>query len=99
MFADNSWYFRNALVRANYDDEEVSSDHSSLLDYIPDSTVVQIESPQIDISYKKLVEDILEYKESENTDESFMYELSDLKPNKTISLNIQSSLYQIIITK
>jgi transcription-repair coupling factor (superfamily II helicase) len=57
-----------------------TSEKSSLLDYANKPIVVFYNKDQIDIAYKKLCEDILNYNTSNNTNDKYMYELEELNP-------------------
>ena len=79
----------NILIKAI---DEVSTDnHSSLFDYALNPIVVYVDKSQIDASYKKLMEDIIEYKENNEIDEKLMYNLEDINDNKRIYLNMFAS--------
>lgn len=69
--------------------EVVSDTNSSLCDYLNDPLVVMINRDQIDIAYKKLLEDVEEYKLSEEVTSSkkYMFELEDITYNKVMYLN------------
>ncbi|MBQ6840857.1 MAG: transcription-repair coupling factor [Bacilli bacterium] len=68
-------------------DESADTQHSSLYDYANEPVVVSIDRPQIDASYRKLLEDITEYSNKEDIHEKLMYELSDIKISHEIYLN------------
>ncbi len=69
--------------------EVISDTNSSLCDYLDDPLVVMINRDQIDLAYKKLFEDIAEYKLSEEVDSSkkYMFEMEDITYNKVMYLN------------
>lgn len=68
-------------------DEQISHDSSSLLDYVKSPFLINIDKTQIDVSYKKLVYDITDYKEKNNIKDSLMFLLEDLYVDNEISLN------------
>lgn len=69
--------------------EVISDTNSSLCDYLDDPLVVMINRDQIDLAYKKLLEDIDEYKLSEEVSDSkkYMFEMEDITYNKVMYLN------------
>lgn len=69
--------------------EVISDTNSSLCDYLDDPLVVMINRDQIDLAYKKLLEDIDEYKLSEEVSDSkkYMFEIEDITYNKVMYLN------------
>ena len=72
--------------------EEVATDEvSSLFDYANNPLVVYIDKEQIDASYKKLLEDILEYNTKNNLNDKLMYELNDIKDFDKIFVNLINS--------
>ena len=60
---------------------------NSLLDYMNDCCVFFDDYDLIDSSYKKLVEEVLNYKKENNLTDDLMFKLEDLKANKTIYLS------------
>ena len=79
-------------------DEIVDNDVSSFFDYAENPNVVYIDKPQIMASYKKLVEDILEYKESTDTKEKLMFDLESINIKNSVSLNnFQTGKNDIVI--
>ena len=61
---------------------EIETDiKSSLYDYSNDGIVVYLNKEQINVSYKKLCEELVEFKKNNSDIENFMYELSDINPN------------------
>lgn len=67
---------------------EIETDeHSSLIDYLDNPLVIIINKDQIDIAYKKLQEDILEYNHSQNTNNKYMYDITDIKYDYVQYLN------------
>ena len=80
-------------------DEISDTEYSSLYDYARDPIVINIDRPQIDASYKKLLEDIIEYKEKEKITDSLMFLLEEINANYQISLNNFSSNTNDIVIK
>ncbi len=76
--------------------EEVATDEvSSLFDYANNPLVVYIDKEQIDASYKKLLEDILDYNTKNNLNDKLMYELDDIKDFNKIFVNLINSGQEI----
>ena len=76
--------------------EEVATDEvSSLFDYANNPLVVYIDKEQIDASYKKLLEDILDYNTKNNLNDKLMYELDDIKDFDKIFVNLINSSGEI----
>ena len=72
--------------------EEVATDEvSSLFDYAKNPLVVYIDWEQIKASYKKLCEDIIEYKEKNEINDKLMYELEDIRDFDKIYVNLINS--------
>jgi transcription-repair coupling factor (superfamily II helicase) len=67
--------------------EIVSDSNSSLCDYLDDPYVVMINRDQIDVSYEKLQNDILEYNESQNSSKKYMYDLEEISYSHVLYLN------------
>lgn len=67
--------------------EVISDTNSSLCDYLDDPLVIMINRDQIDIAYKKLLEDILEYNNNANTDIKYMYVFEEISYNHVMYLN------------
>ncbi|MCR5787581.1 MAG: transcription-repair coupling factor [Bacilli bacterium] len=68
--------------------EILSSEYSSLYDYIDPEWTFFIDKPQIDAAYKKLEEDISEYFERKNeTYHKLMYSFNDIKYKNYNNLN------------
>ena len=69
--------------------EIISEDNSSLVDYLDDPIVVMINKGQIEAGYKKLLEDIIEYKDNEgiDKDKKYMFEFDDIRSHNCIYLN------------
>jgi len=57
-----------------------TNEKSSLYDYTNDGIVIYLNKQQIDVSYEKLCEEILEFKNSNNINEKYMYELNEIVP-------------------
>lgn len=72
--------------------EVVSENNSSLCDYLDNPLVMMINRDQIDISYKKLLEDMYEYRLNEDIDSSrkFMFEWEEIYYDKVMYLNTVS---------
>jgi len=68
-------------------DDEAEGSFSSLYDYTDNGILVNIEKPQIEVAYRKLLEDITEYRNNENINEKLMFELADINPEYEICLN------------
>jgi len=67
--------------------EIISDSNSSLVDYMNNPYVVIINRDQIDISYNKLLEDIKEYNDSNNSNNKYMFEIEEISYDKVIYLN------------
>ncbi|MGN1379371.1 MAG: transcription-repair coupling factor [Bacilli bacterium] len=59
----------------------------SLYDYCNDSILINIDKPQIEATYKKLSEDVLNYNIQNNITEKTLFSLGEIKPKFEISLN------------
>lgn len=70
-------------------DEITTDGYSSLVDYLENPIVVYYDYEQIEVAYKKLLEDILEYKESKeiSKDTEYMYQIEDFKVSKEIYID------------
>lgn len=79
----------NILVKAI--EEVATNEVSSLYDYAKRPIVVYIDDLQIKASYKKLCEDILEYKTKNEINDKLMYELDDINDNDKIYINLIDS--------
>jgi len=55
-------------------------DKSSLYDYTNDGIVIYLNKEQIDVAYKKLCEEIIEYNEVNNVSDKYMYDLDEINP-------------------
>lgn len=61
--------------------EEIeTSTKNSLYDYSNDGIVIYLNKEQIDISYEKLSEELLNYQSNENRQDKFMYEINEINP-------------------
>ncbi len=67
--------------------EIINSEHSSLLDYANDAIVIYLNKGQIDVSYQKLCNEIVEYNESKDINDKYMYELQELNPEFELYLD------------
>ena len=61
-------------------DEIETSEKSSLYDYTDDGIVVYLNKEQIDVSYEKLCDELISYKENNQINENFMYEFNEINP-------------------
>ena len=61
-------------------DEIETKDKNSLYDYTENGIVVYLNKEQIDVSYEKLCEELVEFKEKEIIQDNFMYELNEINP-------------------
>ena len=68
-------------------DEIKTKNVISVYDYLEDPIVVNIEKPQIEAAYKKLSEEILEYKKDNDVKEDLMFNLNDILVKYELSLN------------
>ena len=69
-------------------DEVSTSGHNSLFDYANKPVVVYVDRSQIEASYRKLAEDIVQYKDSNDISEKLMYELEDIPDYDRIYVNL-----------
>ncbi len=76
----------NIVVKAI--DEVASDDNDSLFNYANNPLVVYIDKSQIDASYKKLVEDIFEYKLNNDIESKLMFEIDDINDKDKIYINL-----------
>ncbi len=84
----------NIVVKAI--DEVASDDNDSLFNYANNPIVVYIDKSQIDASYKKLVEDIFEYKLNYEIESKLMFEIDDINDKDKIYINLfESGKYNI----
>ena len=77
-------------------DEVASENNDSLFNYANNPIVVYIDKSQIDASYKKLVEDIFDYKTNNNVESKLMYDIDDIDDKDKIFVNLfETSKYNI----
>ena len=77
-------------------DEMSSENNDSLFNYANNPIVVYIDKSQIDASYKKLVEDIFDYKTNNNVESKLMYDIDDIDDKDKIFVNLfETSKYNI----
>ena len=77
-------------------DEMSSENNDSLFNYANNPIVVYIDKSQIDASYKKLVEDIFDYKTINNVESKLMYDIDDIDDKDKIFVNLfETSKYNI----
>ena len=77
-------------------DEMVSENNDSLFNYANNPIVVYIDKSQIDASYKKLVEDIFDYKTNNNVESKLMYDIDDIDDKDKIFVNLfETSKYNL----
>jgi len=62
-------------------DEIKTNEKNSLYDYTNNGIVIYLNKDQINISYEKLCEELIEFKKSNVLDESFMFEFQEINPN------------------
>ncbi len=67
-------------------DEVIEESKSSLLDYLDEPFVIYYDYQQIEVAYKKLLEDIIEYKKSNeiSNEIEYMYKMEDFSISKEI---------------
>ena len=58
-----------------------TTSNSSLYDYSNDGIVVYLNKNQIDVAYKKLLDEINEYNLEKNIQEKYMYDFEEINPN------------------
>lgn len=70
-------------------DEITTDGHSSILDYLEHPIVTYYDYEQIEVAYKKLLEDILEYKKSKEIplETEYMYKMEDFSITKEIYID------------
>ena len=61
--------------------------YSSFYDYTGNAALIKINSNQIEVSYKKLMLDILNYSKENNINEKLMFDYDEISPEYQISLN------------
>ena len=67
-------------ININAFQEVDTTDKNSLYDYCDDAIVVYYNKTQLDVAYKKLCEEIINYKNSNDTDIKYMYEFDEICP-------------------
>ena len=72
-------------------DEVLTDSHNSLFDYANNPLVVHIDETQIEASYKKLYEDIVDYQEKNDNKDTIMYEIDDIPNKDNIYVNLFTS--------
>ena len=89
-FDENTQLTLNDLksIKIKAIDEVATDSYSSLFDYAGNPLVVHIDETQIQASYKKLCEDILEYKTNNKIADEIMYELADISSKDNIYVNL-----------
>ncbi len=60
--------------------EVITDKKSSLYDYSKDAIVIYLNKEQINVSYNKLCEEIVDYNRENNSNEKYMYELNEINP-------------------
>lgn len=70
-------------------DEITIDGYNSLLDYLKNPIVIYYDYSQIEVAYKKLLEDILEYKESNDVpqEKEYMYKMEDFLVTKEVYID------------
>lgn len=73
--------------------EIATENKSSLFDYMNEPVVVFVDNSQIEASYKKLEEEMFEYRIEKKLDKDtkFMFSLNDINPKETVYLNFIDS--------
>ena len=75
-------------IQCSLNEEIVSSQPSSLYDYLGKTTLIAFDKEQIQSSYQKLLEEMTHFNEEENTPgKNHFWLLEELKPDKEIFLN------------
>ena len=77
--------------------EIITDKKNSLYDYTNDGIVIYYNKEQIDVAYKKLCKEIVEYNEENNTKEKYMYELSDINPKYELYIDTINNLNDYVI--
>jgi len=67
--------------------EVLTNNKNSLFDYSNDGIVIYYNYNQIEVSYKKLCEEIIEYNNSNNINEKYMYELNEINPKFSLYID------------
>ena len=76
---------RDVLVKPY--NEIISDDNSSLCDYLDDLYLFMVNRHQIEISYKKLLEDITNYNDNIGSDKKYMFLMEEISYNWVTYLN------------
>ena len=72
--------------------QELNTDtKNSLFDYTDKGIVVYYNKSQIDVTYKKLCEDILEFNTKNNLNEKYMFELNEINPEYELYIDTISN--------
>ncbi len=75
-------------IQCSSNEEIISTEPSSLYDYLGDTTLITFDAEQIDSSYQKLLLEMTHFNEEEQTiGKKHFWFLEDLKPRKQIFLN------------
>ena len=75
----------SVLIESNSEYNEIGN--SSLIDYLDNPTIFYHNYNEIEVGYQKLVEEILNYNESINSNKKYMHNLEDLKTKNDILLS------------
>ncbi len=67
--------------------EVVGNSYSSLVDYMNNPCLFMINRDQIDVAYEKLLNDIVEYNDKNDSNKKYMYEMEDISYDYVIYLN------------
>ena len=69
-------------------DEIITNENNSLLDYVPDATVITFNKQQVLVGYDKLYEEMVNYNEKENLNQQkHFFFLEDIHPSKELFVN------------
>jgi len=94
-FDENTQLSINTLeqIEIKKNNETLSDEPSSLLDYANNSAVFIIDENQVKASYRNLLSEIFEYRISKNLDENtkFMFELEQITPKEIYKINTINS--------
>ncbi|MBQ8901723.1 MAG: transcription-repair coupling factor [Bacilli bacterium] len=76
--------------------QEIKTENNdSLYNYTNNGIVVYLNKEQIDVAYKKLCNEIAEYKESNNSSEKYMYELEEINPSYELFIDTINNLTNV----
>lgn len=79
--------------------EIISDGYNSLLDYVPNSTVIIFNNQQLMVGYEKLLLEVSDYNQRENSDKKYFFAWEEVIPKKVLYLNsIESSLSKDVIS-